>query len=152
LPSIFPVGQAPEGRVDDLAHRGRDGGRHDDDDDRDEDLGQVGDDAGQQLADRVVTEDAERQREHEQEQAVEHDLGKDVARVVLALRQGLAQAATLDGAVEPDALEHLVDDLRNDLGEEVPDDENRKEAEKLWQELGCRRECIANWLVVHFAS
>jgi hypothetical protein len=66
----------------------------------------------------------------------------DVGGVVLALGQGLLDAATLDGAVEADPLEDLVDGLADRLGDEHADDEDEKEGDELGQEHADRAQGV----------
>src|SRR4051794_32495174 len=101
-----------------------------------DDLGQVGDHAGEHVAHRVGTEDAEGHLQHDEEQGVEDDLGDDVAGVVLGAFERPLDPAPLDGTVEADALQESVGGLADELGYEVADEQDQQERHELRHEGG----------------
>jgi hypothetical protein len=112
--------ETPESRLDSRSVVALGDGRGDHDDhDGDQHVGQIGDQALEQVADRVGPEHAEGDLEADQEDEPEGQLGDDVRRVVLAPGQSLLDPATLDGAVEPDPFQDLVEDGGDDLGQQV---------------------------------
>jgi hypothetical protein len=101
------------------------GGDHDDDDGH-QHVGQIGDQALEQVADRVGAEHPEGDLQGDQEDQPEGQLGDDVRGVVLAFGQGLLEPAPFHGPVEADPFQDLVEDGGDDPGQQVADQDDHQ--------------------------
>src|SRR5215210_3092243 len=115
----LPAGDAGEQVGAQVGDRLGDGRGDHDDDDGHQHVGQVGDQALEQVADRVGPEHPEGDLQGDQEDEPEGQLGDDVRGVVLAPGQGLLDPAAFHGAVEPDPFQDLVEHAGDDLGDQV---------------------------------
>ena len=125
------VRQITQAVLDQRLGPGRDCCGDDHDEDRHEDQRQIGDDGVQVVADRVAAEHPETGGQDEQHDGVEDQPGEDLGGVVLGRGERSPHATAFHEPVEADPLQDLGQDLRNDLGYQIADDDDDQERDEL---------------------